>query len=180
VSPVLAKLPLGKLLARELGCAFYEADDFHSKANVGKMHAGIPLTDEDRWPWLESLRELVKRCLASRRECHPGMLCPKESISPTRGHFMNRALLRSQFADLEEPRPDEDVLTVELGRTPQKLLPRTTRKNKKSKKSKKSIDTVFARLLQTILLGPLLGPKFYPHQPITTHEKEIHFTICIL
>ncbi len=93
---------------------------------------------------------------------------------------MNPALLRSQFADLEEPRPDEDVLTVELGRTPQELLPRTTRKNKKSKKSKKSIDTVFARLLQTILLGLLPGPKFYPHQPITTHEKEIHFTICIL
>jgi hypothetical protein len=90
---------------------------------------------------------------------------------------MNPALLRSQFADLEEPRPDEDVLTVELGRTPQELLPRTTRKNKKSKKS---IDTVFARLLQTRLPVPLPGPKFYPHQPITTHEKEIHFTICIL
>ena len=61
------KTTLGKLLARELGWAFYEADDFHSPANVEKMHAGIPLTDEDRSPWLESLRELVKRCLAAGR-----------------------------------------------------------------------------------------------------------------
>ena len=55
------KTTLGKLLARKLGWAFYEADDFHSPANVEKMHAGIPLTDEERWPWLESLRELIKR-----------------------------------------------------------------------------------------------------------------------
>jgi len=59
------KTTLGKLLARELGWAFHEVDDFHSPANVEKMRAGIPLTDEDRWPWLESLRELVKRCLAA-------------------------------------------------------------------------------------------------------------------
>jgi len=61
----VGKTTLGKLLARELGWAFYEADDFHLPANVEKMHAGIPLTGEDRWPWLESLRELVKRCLAA-------------------------------------------------------------------------------------------------------------------
>jgi len=59
------KTTLGKLLARELGWAFHEVDDFHSPANVEKMRAGIPLTDEDRSPWLESLRELVKRCLAA-------------------------------------------------------------------------------------------------------------------
>jgi len=67
----------------------------------------------------------------------------------------------------------DTLLHVQLKR---ELLPRTTRKNKKSKKSKKSIDTILALLLQTILPGP----KFYPYQPITTHEKEIHFTICIL
>ena len=71
----------------------------------------------------------------------------------------------------------DTLLHVQLKR---ELLPRTTRKNKKSKKSKKSIDTVFACLLQTILPAPLPGPKFYPHQPITTHEKEIHLTIRIL
>jgi len=152
------KTTVGKLLARDLGWAFYEADDFHSKANVGKMHAGIPLTDEDRWPWLESLRELVKRCLAPGENAILACSALKKAYRQhlrvnsevklvylsgglhthrRRGHFMNPALLRSQFADLEEPRPDEDVLTVELGRTPQDLLPRTTRKNKKSKKSTK-------------------------------------------
>jgi gluconokinase len=46
------KTTVGKLLAREGGWRFYEADDFHSRANIEKMHSGIPLTDEDRWPWL--------------------------------------------------------------------------------------------------------------------------------
>src|SRR5439155_3476827 len=59
------KTTLGKLLARALGWAVYEADDFHSPANVEKMQAGIALTDKDRWRSLESLRELVKRSLAA-------------------------------------------------------------------------------------------------------------------
>ena len=127
------KTTLGKLLARELGWAFYEADDFHSPANVEKMHAGIPLTDEDRWPWLESLRELVKRCLAAGENAILACSALKKAyrrhlrvnsevklvylrgdftliadqLRHRRGHFMNPALLRSQFADLEEPQPAE-------------------------------------------------------------------------
>ena len=142
------KTTLGKLLARELGWAFYEADDFHSPANVEKMHASIPLTDEDRWLWLESLRDLVKRSLAAGenailacsvlkkryRDClHVGADVRfvylrgsyeliANQLRHRRGHFMNPALLRSQFADLEEPKPDEDVITFELGRTPQELM----------------------------------------------------------
>jgi gluconokinase len=54
------KTTIGKLLAEELGWHFYEADDFHSRANIEKMHRSVPLTDEDRWPWLERLRELIK------------------------------------------------------------------------------------------------------------------------
>src|SRR4051812_39121546 len=57
------KTTLGQLLACELGWNFYEGDDFHSQANREKMHAGIPLSDEDREPWLESLRELIARAL---------------------------------------------------------------------------------------------------------------------
>ena len=56
------KTTLSKLLAEELGWRFYEADDFHSQANVEKMRSGAPLTDEDRLPWLEKLRELISRC----------------------------------------------------------------------------------------------------------------------
>ena len=59
------KTTIGQLLAEELGWRFYEADDFHSQANTDKMRQGVPLTDEDRWPWLESLRQAIKRCLAA-------------------------------------------------------------------------------------------------------------------
>jgi gluconokinase len=57
------KTTIGKLLAQELGWRFYEADDFHSQANIDKLRRGIPLTDKDRWPWLENLRELLQRCV---------------------------------------------------------------------------------------------------------------------
>jgi gluconokinase len=142
------KTTIGKLLAQELGWPFYEADDFHSQANIDKLHRGIPLTDADRWPWLESLRQLIKRSLetgenavlacsalkrAYRERLHVsdevkfvflrGDYAPIEKqLRRRHGHFMNPELLRSQFADLEEPKPDEDMVTIELGRTPQELV----------------------------------------------------------
>jgi gluconokinase len=142
------KTTLGKLLAEGLGWAFHEADDFHSPANVEKMHAGIPLTDKDRWPWLESLRELVKRCLDSKKnavlacsalkEAYRGRLRVNSEVKlvylrgdytlianqlrQRRGHFMNLALLQSQFTDLEEPRPVEGAIVIELGSSPDELV----------------------------------------------------------
>jgi gluconokinase len=142
------KTTLGELLARELGWQFLEADDFHSRANVEKMRKGIPLTDEDRWPWLERLREQIKQCVAADGNAVLACSALKRKyrehlrVSPDvklvflrgnyaliekqlrrrRGHFMNPALLRSQFADLEEPEQDEDALTIELGRAPEDLL----------------------------------------------------------
>jgi gluconokinase len=139
------KTTVGKLLAEELGWRFYEADDFHSPANIDKMRRGIPLRDEDRWPWLENLRELIKRSLESGENavlaCSALKRAYRELLRVSagvkfvflrgdyaliakqrrhrRGHFMNPTLLRSQFGDLEKPKPDEDVLTIELGRTPQ-------------------------------------------------------------
>src|SRR5215468_7586998 len=59
------KTTIGRLLAEQLGWRFYEADDFHTAANIEKMRSGHPLTDEDRWPWLERLREQIKRSLAT-------------------------------------------------------------------------------------------------------------------
>ena len=53
------KTTIGKLLASETGWRFADADDFHSEANKAKMHAGIPLTDQDRAPWLASLHQLL-------------------------------------------------------------------------------------------------------------------------
>jgi gluconokinase len=142
------KTTVGKLLADELGWHFYEADDFHLRANIEKMHRGVPLTDEDRWPWLEKLRELIMRCVAAgenavlacsalKRAYRDELRVSEEvkfvflrgdyalieqQLRRRRGHFMNPALLRSQFADLQEPEADEGVITVELGRMPEELV----------------------------------------------------------
>jgi gluconokinase len=142
------KTTVGKLLAEQLGWRFYEADDFHSPANIDKMRRDAPLTDEDRWPWLENLRELIKlslesgknavlACSALKRAYRERLRVSAEvkfvflrgdyaliarQLHKRHGHFMNSALLRSQFADLEEPKPDEDVLTIELGKTPEEIV----------------------------------------------------------
>ena len=142
------KTTVSKLLAQELGWPFYEADDFHSGVNIDKLRRGIPLTDEDRWPWLDSLRQLIKRsleagenavlaCSALKRAYRERLRVSDEvkfvflrgdyallekQLRQRRGHFMSPELLRSQFADLEEPKPDEDVVTIELGRTPQEIV----------------------------------------------------------
>jgi gluconokinase len=142
------KTTIGKLLAEQLGWQFYEADDFHPRANIEKMRSGRPLTDDDRWPWLERLREQITRSLAAKENAVLACSALKrvyrdrlrvsddvkfvflrgsyalieKQLRQRRSHFMNPVLLRSQFADLEEPEPDEDVLTTELGRTPQELV----------------------------------------------------------
>ena len=142
------KTTIGELLARELGWLFYEGDDFHSPGNIAKMHSGVPLTDEDRWPWLENLRELIKRSLCANENAvlacsalkhayrerlrvsadvkfvflHGDYALVEKQLRRRRSHFMNPGLLRSQFADLEEPRADEKTLTIGLGRTPQELV----------------------------------------------------------
>ena len=59
------KTTVGKLLARELNWRFIEADDFHPAENVKKMRSGHPLTDEDRWPWLERLQQQIEQSLAA-------------------------------------------------------------------------------------------------------------------
>ena len=142
------KTTVGQLLARELGWHFLEADEFHPAANIEKMHSGHPLTDEDRWPWLERLREQIKRCIARGESAVLACSALKrayrehlrvseevklvflrgdyalvaEQLCHRHGHFMNPALLRSQFDDLEEPDPDEDAITIQLGRPPQELV----------------------------------------------------------
>jgi gluconokinase len=142
------KTTIGKLLAEELGWKFYEADDFHPRANIEKMHSGRPLTDDDRWPWLERLREQIARSLASKEDAvlacsalkrayrsrlrvsddvrfvflHGDYALIENQLRGRRDHFMNPALLKSQFADLEKPQPDENALTIELGRTSEDLV----------------------------------------------------------
>jgi gluconokinase len=142
------KTTIGKLLTEHLGWRFLEADDFHPRANIEKMHNGLPLTDEDRWPWLERLREQITRFLAAKENavvaCSALKRAYRERLRVSndvkfvllrgdyalvekrlhlrRGHFMNPDLLRSQFADLEEPESDEDAVTIELGRTREEIV----------------------------------------------------------
>src|SRR5215813_6748979 len=142
------KTTVGKLLARELGWRFIEADDFHPATNIEKMRSGRPLTDEDRWPWLDCLRKEVEQllftgenavlaCSALKRAYRDRLRVSDEvkfvflrgdyalvekQLRSRHGHFMNPVLLQSQFDDLEEPQPDENVLTIELARTPKEIV----------------------------------------------------------
>jgi gluconokinase len=142
------KTTIGQLLAQELEWKFYDADDFHSLANIAKMEGGVPLTDEDRQPWLDKLRELVEECLVAGKNAVLACSALKkayrdclrvgegvkfvflrgnrrnitEHLQRRREHFMNLALLDSQFADLEEPQPSECAQSLELGRSPRDLV----------------------------------------------------------
>jgi gluconokinase len=148
------KTTIGKLLAQKLGWKFLEADDFHPQDNIDKMKSGIPLNDEDRSPWLDSLREQIKQrvesgedavlaCSALKRAYRERLRVSAEvkfvflrgdymliekQLRHRRGHFMDPDLLRSQFADLEEPEPNESAMTIELGRTPEELVQEITTK----------------------------------------------------
>ena len=142
------KTTVGKLFAHEVGWRFIEADDFHPAANVAKMRSGRPLTDEDRWPWLERLHQEIKRsidvgesavlaCSALKRAYRDRLRASEdvkfvflrgdyalveEQLRSRRDHFMNPDLLQSQFEDLEQPESHEDVLIVQLGGTPEEIV----------------------------------------------------------
>jgi gluconokinase len=136
------KTAVGKALARRLHAPFLDGDDYHPPANKEKMRAGIPLTDEDRWPWLESLALALRdaaetkgvavgACSALRRSyrdflkskaslpllfvhLHGEKPVIAERIARRRHEYMPASLLDSQFATLEIPGPDENVLTMSV------------------------------------------------------------------
>lgn len=136
------------MLAHELEWRFYDADDFHPAVNIDKLRKGIPLTDKDRQPWLESLRQQIQRCIAANENAVLACSALKKKyraqlrlsdevklvylrgarsliaaqLEKRMGHFMNPALLNSQFADLEEPQPEEGAVIVDLGRKPAELV----------------------------------------------------------
>jgi gluconokinase len=139
------KSSIGELLAERLGCDFAEGDRLHPASNVEKMAKGIPLTDEDRWPWLDLVgqqladsvtagRSLVLSCSALKRvyrqrlrEAAGGnlrfvFLKGSPELLETRmgertGHFMPLSLLHSQLATLEAPEGEEGVVTVSIDAT---------------------------------------------------------------
>ena len=123
------KTTIGRVLADELGWTFLDADDFHPPASVAKMAAGMALSDEDRWPWLDRLADelralderrsnVVLACSALKQEYRDRLKRAGElrwaylkgdaaTIEPrlaTRhDHYMPASLLASQIATLEEP-----------------------------------------------------------------------------
>ncbi|MFI6938974.1 gluconokinase [Streptomyces sp. NPDC050418] len=143
------KTTIGPLLAAQLGVPYAEGDDFHSAANVAKMSAGTPLTDEDRWPWLDAIgawahgrlgqggvvsSSALKRRYRDRlRAAAPGIVFVhltgergliEERMSQRQGHFMPTALLDSQFAALQPLGPDEAGVPVEVTGTPEEIAAR--------------------------------------------------------
>ena len=144
----VGKTTIGQLLAQELGWEFHDADDFHSVANIAKMEGGIPLTDEDRQPWLDKLRDLIEQCLAAGKNAVLACSALKkayrdclrvndgvkfvflrgnrrkisEQLQHRHEHCMNPVLLDSQFEGLEEPQPSEHALLLELGPSPGDLV----------------------------------------------------------
>lgn len=142
------KTTVATLLSERLGVTYAEADQFHPQANIDKMTAGTPLTDEDRWPWLESIRDWltseaeagrsgVVTCSALRRSYRDllrtarGEVCfvhlsgsPEllaERIQHRSGHFMPSSLLPSQLATLEPLADDERGMTLDVAASPQEL-----------------------------------------------------------
>jgi|ERR1700722_8978406 gluconokinase len=142
------KTTTGEMLAARLGCGFADADSFHSQANKDKMHKGIPLTDEDRWPWLRAIRASIEEnlvkgatevyaCSALKRVYRdilrdgdkevifvylkgaPELL--RERIKTRKGHFFDPALLQSQLDTLEPPGADE-AIEVNIELSPEEIV----------------------------------------------------------
>jgi gluconokinase len=143
------KSTIGSLLAGRLQWEFEDGDWFHSAANVEKMHKGIPLSDEDRGPWLRSIaawidktrsegRHGVIACSVLRRQYRKVLIGDRTDvrlvylkgneeliarrIATRHEHFMPSSLLHSQFASLEEPLADENPITISIEARPGEIV----------------------------------------------------------
>jgi len=144
------KSTIAERLAARLGWCYEDGDKYHPPANVAKMSAGHPLTDEDRWPWLQAIADEIDRtctqgeravvaCSALKR-AYRDIVTNQQSadvrlvflqgnfeliharLKARKGHFMPPALLQSQFAALEEPAPDEHAITRSIDAPPDEIV----------------------------------------------------------
>jgi len=135
------KSTIAMKLAERLGWSFEDGDSFHPASNVAKMSAGHPLTDEDRWPWLQAIADeidracgagghLVMACSALKRAYRDVLVHGRNDVrivyldgtqqliadrlARRKGHFMPPDLLASQFRTLQPPAADENAVTVSI------------------------------------------------------------------
>jgi gluconokinase len=140
------KTTVAKLFAKKTGAVFYEGDDFHPPENVAKMRDGIPLTDDDREKWLQTLQKIIEcslqagefavlTCSALKSKYRDVLqdgdprvkfvhltgprAVIEERLKARRGHFMPPALLESQLAILEPP---ADALTFDCEKSPEQIV----------------------------------------------------------
>jgi gluconokinase len=141
----VGKTTVGEMLAARTGWAFHDADRFHSAVNIEKMRNGIPLTDEDRWPWLDRLNQVlhtadrngesaILACSALKQRYRDRLgqglsrvqwvhlagsfELIKARLDQRKGHYMTAQLLESQFAALETPL---DALVLDVALSPEAL-----------------------------------------------------------
>jgi carbohydrate kinase (thermoresistant glucokinase family) len=143
------KSTIASMLAHRLNWIFEEGDWFHPQSNVEKMHSGQPLTDEDRWPWLEGIAAWIDAtrragnhgtiaCSALKRSYRDILVGERADVrivylkggrdliarrlAARDGHFMPPSLLDSQFAALEEPKLDEHPIVVSIAPHPREIV----------------------------------------------------------
>ena len=146
------KTTLATLLTERLGWPYAEADEFHPAANIEKMSAGTPLTDEDRWPWLEAIRDWltaqtragtssIVTCSALKASYRAVLRAAEgrvhfvhltadasvlaERMTSRSGHFMPPTLLPSQLSTLQPLADGEDGITIVVDVPPEAVADRT-------------------------------------------------------
>jgi gluconokinase len=149
------KSTIAALLAHRLNWIYEDADWLHPKSNIDKMHHGVPLTDEDRWPWLHAIADWIDRirrggghgivaCSALKRAYRDILVGDRPDVrliylqgdreliaarmAARDDHFMPPELLGSQFAVLEEPAPDEHAVVVSIAPHPREIVDDIMRK----------------------------------------------------
>lgn len=152
------KSTVGKAIADHFKASFIDGDDLHPRANIIKMKSGIPLDDEDRKPWLERINDVffsfenrhqsgVVVCSALKkkyrdmlREGNEGLIFVhlygskdliRERMSRRQGHFMKEEMLNSQFAALEFPDSEADVINVDISGSPEEIVKKAVSQIKK-------------------------------------------------
>jgi gluconokinase len=143
------KSTIAAMLAARLHWIYEDGDWFHPPQNVAKMHAGNPLTDDDRWPWLAAIAAWIDKaraagthaviaCSALKRAYRDVLIGDRRDVrlvflkgSPEliaarlalrHGHYMPASLLDSQFAVLEEPGADEHPIVVPIEEHPRRIV----------------------------------------------------------